>query len=225
MSEHNLGDMEIDWESIPKTGGSLPPGDYLLNVREPVSDELWESNGKRCFIVKYDVVEPQSASGLFFSDFIFVGTDTDPEARDPVTWTSPKNRGSQRLRDFFDFAMVPRGKMAYRCNEASGHQIEARVTESANKETGKVYTNAKYFARGTLAFGTASEKAGSATVPVVPKRNGQAGPVVQKVAGPVAATLSATQPKTVKVQQMKCPECEWEGPKSEWVLHSAAHDE
>lgn len=59
-----------------------------------------DTNGKKVFAAQLQVVKPKALAGRMHFENFRVGTNDDPEANQPSTWTSYENFAARQLKDF-----------------------------------------------------------------------------------------------------------------------------
>lgn len=95
---------------IPEVGGNLDQGAYILAVKTASDDVPTKPPGnKKQITVVYTVVEPALLKGSQHTERYVIGTESDPQALDPLTWkTPPSVYAASRFAQLLDNANVGR---------------------------------------------------------------------------------------------------------------------
>lgn len=150
--------MKIPWDDIGEPGSSFDIGlAYLFEIEDA---ELTESKGGKAMVkVMFRCMEPDP--GAIYYDNYTLGSDDDPEAKDPATLT--KAYGMKLLK-----------KMLSQAGAKLGSDMEKVLDRAKGRKVGIIFKNEKddrgeerarasrYFAEGEMAPGTNAGKAKAA---------------------------------------------------------------
>jgi hypothetical protein len=183
--------------SIPRRS-VLPPGNHTLEIEKLEETDL---DGSYALRGAYRSLGP--VAGLTHSELFVIGTEADPTAEDPDSWTGPDAWSAQRLFRMLDKAKVPGAEAEsvdseQLCIDAEGHRFDVVCTHviddgkrnPANK--GKTYVRLAYFEEGSLQAGAAPAR-GSAPRPT-PAAPARPTPPARPPAPVRQATPAAPQP-------------------------------
>ena len=148
-----MNDVAMPTEIDTKEG--ISPGVYAVRIASAEA-AVDDNNGKLKVSVEFRVTDTDMPNMPIW-DRLYLGTDEDPMAQDPRTWTGPKPHrsfGCLRFAQLMQAAGVQNcGRLAANCAALAERQLSIRVVERQGKgeHAGQVYTNvSKFYPLGTV---------------------------------------------------------------------------
>lgn len=205
-----------DPQGIPDVGERLPPGNCILTI-ESIDDSEPSSTGKYQIMATLRGVEPNDILNVPHFERFVIGTDTDLEAKDPLSW---RGFGAQRYRDMLLKAGVAlTGTVAGDAAIAEGQSVGAIVSHSVqgdknkdgspNKYAGNINVQLKFFRVGERPVG-----------------DGAQAPIIKSDVVIKPGAKAAPKPAAVKPQDtVTCGLCNppSQVPKAEFTAHVNKH--
>lgn len=215
-----MSDMIYDPNVIPDwTGGQFPPGRAHVRI-EALEDHEPTKTGKYQIRVTLRGLEPDDVKDQPHFERFVIGTDADPEGKDPNSWAGFAGR---RYKDMLKKAgMDATGSIAKDIEGAVGRTLGVLVANEVQKETNRDGTPNAYAGRvqaNIRSFFIYGEH------PLPAPGGGMPAPVATaRVATKPAATgpkpvTPVTQPATVN-----CSICNQSVLKARFAAHVAAHE-
>jgi len=239
------------WKDIPDTN-LVPEMVYAVTVKEMTEGKSKPSNttqAKLMFTLQLKIDEPKAHKGLILWDRFTVGTEDDPEAKDPETWKT--SFAARRLKQAVKALKVTLGNdMEDTMDAAQGQQCWVVVNVDPPREdpkTGKKYGESNSIG-AYFTVGAEGLKVGQGMKAVTSAPTGQpASPLKGKKPKSDEATEAADatedgaetptpdddevsvvkgKPKKLdKAALTECPICGEDVPRKEFILHIKVHDE
>lgn len=203
----------------------LPAGAYLFSVAEIEETRTKDAN-KLMYVAQLEVVEPHEFVGLRQRDNFVIGSDADPDAEDPVTWSNAI--GAKRAKQMFKAGRVPmQPDFDAMCASMVQQQVVATVVHKPDKaDASRVNVNiGRYYSVGTHPVNSTGGTGAQVVQPAVVQA-ATVKPITRVQVGgvSVATTVKATA-ASKKNETAACPLCAWKGPKNEFGAHATTHDD
>lgn len=224
----------------------LPRGTYLMEIGEI---EESDANGKLVYKPSFTVQEPKPYKGKkLFGVTWWVGSDDDPDARDPETWAA--SRGVIDLKKcLVKSGVKPTPDIDEDRKKAEGRMVGVVVGKKPRKSDPDRYDNtaSDYFVPGSRPYEMFEEdgpkplppKKATPPPPPPPPQDEDEGdeddegeeeaPPLPKLAKKVSATDKPSdrpQPVKIKKADLKpCPKCGEQVPRAEMLDHLDTHED
>lgn len=217
------------WKDIPDTN-LVPAGAYEFAVKElaeVMSKATETTKAKLMYVAQLKITEPKGYKNLVLFDRFTVGTEDDPEAKDPETWKG--SIAARRLKSFVKALNVPLGDDMDDTMEAVEAQKGiAMVTLEGKRldpKSGRTFNESNaisaYYALGTpnVTIGTAAPAAPAPAAPA-PKAKKAMPPADE----PEVVTAPAKTKGKAKGEVTTCPICGDDNvPRLGFIAHVAQH--
>jgi len=123
---------KIPWDDVPEGRPLLPNG--LIKMKLEVFEEKESKSRKVMIIGHFRCVEPKQVKNLPYVEFFVLGTEDDPQCKDPSTFA--KSVGMGRLKTLLKKAQVRLDpNLSKTLRLAEGHEVIASVTTEVDDGT------------------------------------------------------------------------------------------
>jgi hypothetical protein len=123
------------FEDTEEQSGSIKALTGALLEITSIERSKTKEKGLRMYVMDYKIVEPKKYAGFTLRDWIVVGTDTDPLAKEKATWTEGSEKGPGKLKRVLTRSGTPLSEDDEEWMEAAaGNQFVASVSAKADDE-------------------------------------------------------------------------------------------
>ena len=125
----------VPWDSVPDNLGNVLDTNLYKFEIEQMEETATKEAAKYMIKATYVVVEPEGDKGRLMFDNFVIGTNDDPSADDPKSWTGIS---AARWKDVLVKANVPtKGTTEEVCFAAKGAQFLADVVQEVDNKPGQ----------------------------------------------------------------------------------------
>jgi len=123
------------FEETEEQSGSIKALTGALLEITSIERSKTKEKGLRMYVMDYKIVEPKKYAGFMLRDWIVVGTETDPLAKEKGTWTEGSEKGPGKLKRVLLRSGTPLSEDDEEWMEAAaGNQFIASVSAKLDDE-------------------------------------------------------------------------------------------
>jgi len=189
----NLIDRQWDPDAVSEIRDAVPRGNYRCKLREVESVYTNKQPPRLMYVAQHDILEPEDYAGARLFDRFTIGTDNDPEAEDPESW-SDKSFAVKRIKEMCTaFGVASNRSVAKMLRGAIGREALAFVVQPQEDQNEvKRYYPLNGDRRAGVATGAASREGAAARRGApkarAPEETRVAGTTVRRAAAPAHVT-------------------------------------